>query len=154
MTGRAILLIGLLAIALAPAGCRRAEEPLPNNLQGEIEFLQAKKKAMDENLQKIEEARLTLDGELDDMRKSIESIQNALSDIQAQLDALGASPSKASPAKRLPLHISILLVVIAVSCILVILKLRSLQSREFRERPAKGVSSESGREATETRSTP
>lgn len=135
MRRHGIVLVVLAAWIVVPLACRPPKEQLSEDVKKEVVALQSEKSVIEEKLRDIERSRFLLEQrnseELEKIRRSIESIQNALDKMEERLEAMGVvSPTTLAPAKRLPIEISIVLVVIIIFCVLIVLKLRSTRVRQ------------------------
>jgi len=147
MRMRIVLLVALMAGAAA-LSCRSPKEQLSESVKKELAAFQSEKNLIDDKLQEIERARSVLDQrnreELENMRRALESIQNAQNKIQARLDALETTqPTAATPPKRLGLPLSIALSVICIFCFLIALKLVNMRRRDKGQLPAQEVPGDS-----------
>ncbi|KPL09478.1 hypothetical protein AMJ85_06585 [candidate division BRC1 bacterium SM23_51] len=155
MRRRATVLVALAAWIVVPLACRPPKEQLSEDVKKEIAALQSEKSLIEEKVRDIERSRSLLAErtreELENMRRSIESIQNALGKIEERLDAMGmAAPTTAASPKRLPIEISIVLVVIIVCFVLIALKLRSIRVREASRHRAEEAAGDSGNESSQS----
>jgi hypothetical protein len=117
--------------------CGESRTPVPSDVRERIDKVQATKADIETRLSDVDRSLTLLKSRTDDelvkIRDSLESIQHALRQMQEELDALEAAPpSEPGAAPRLPLGVSVLLVVIIVFSVLLYLKLRRMRVRETR----------------------
>jgi uncharacterized protein YhaN len=148
MRRQTVLLVAVMAGAAMALSCRSPKEQLSKSVKTELAAFQSEKSLIDDKLQEIERARSVLEQrnreELENIRRALESIQNAQNKIQARLDALEtAQPTVASPPKRLGLPLSIALSVICIFCFLIALKLVHMRRRQKGQIPTPEAPGES-----------
>jgi hypothetical protein len=136
----------MLAVALSLCACRRQSVQVTGDVGEIVAELQREKAVIDLKVRDIEQTRMlmkdNLDRDLENLRVSIESIQRALTKIQDQLNAVGSVPPSKTKVQRLPLQVSIGLLVVAVLCVLAVFKLRSLHLRKAEKAAAEGTAHE------------
>jgi len=139
-----VLSVLLIGLAVATVACRptaKEKEQLSDSIKKDLAALQSEKAVIDERLRDIKSSSQRTRDELESIRHSIETIENALSKIQTRLNAMEAVPSTSPlPPKRLPVAISVVLVVVILFCVLALLKLRSMRARDA----AKSLPQEAG----------
>lgn len=143
MRRRALLLGILLAVVILPFGCGAPQEEISKEITDEIENLKKEKDALERKMREIDTARATLEKSTASAVDALETIRNALGEIRTSLEVIEKVPTT-TPGKprRLPLHVSLLLLAITVLCVLMALKLRSIRLRQIRGKPNEGNSSE------------
>lgn len=140
-----VVSILLLVLMVGAMACRPpAKQQLSESIKKDLAALQSEKTLIEDKLRDIERSRSLLEQNNRDIRHAIESIQNALNNMQARLDAMEAAPPTAPvSAKRLPPAVSITLAVIVIFCVLIYLKLRSMRARERKRAQAQEVAGDS-----------
>jgi septal ring factor EnvC (AmiA/AmiB activator) len=144
MNRRAFIWIALLAAMPCLSTCSKSAAPVSGEVPEQLAEIQREKAVIEEKMREIEQVREHVGRDLESLRISLESTQRALTRIQSQLDTLRTVPqSSLAKPKRLPLEISIVLLVAAVLSVLAVFKLRSRHPRDTETAIAEGMNDES-----------